>query len=135
MSTRLDQSHLRWCPDWSLDDLVRPREHGWRDRQAEGLGSLEVKDQLELGRLLDGEVGGLGALENLVHEDGGAAEEIREVSAVTDESTSLGILLRSAGTRQAACEGAIGDPWVARKKGRAQQHADGCVTCSLHGRE
>src|SRR5437016_393835 len=37
-----------------LDDLVRPPQHRLRDRQAERLGGLEVDDQLELGRLLDG---------------------------------------------------------------------------------
>ena len=63
-----------------------------------------------------GEVRRLGALEDLVHEDRGAPEEIRIVRAVTDESTSLGILLRSADTGQAVCEGEIGDPLVAGKK-------------------
>src|SRR6266699_588690 len=33
----------------------------------ERLGGLEVDEQLELRRLLDGEIGGLGALEDLVH--------------------------------------------------------------------
>ena len=37
----------------SLDDLIRPLEERRRDRQAEGLGGLEVDDQLELRRLLD----------------------------------------------------------------------------------
>src|SRR5204862_4519251 len=32
-----------------LDDFVRPLQQGRRDRQAEGLGGLEVDDQLELG--------------------------------------------------------------------------------------
>ena len=51
-----------------LDHLIRPLQKRRRDRQAEGLGGLEVDDQLELRRLLDGQLGGLGALENLVHE-------------------------------------------------------------------
>ena len=77
--------------------------------------AVEVDDQLEGRGLLHGEVSWLGALEDLVHEDGGAPEEIREVRTVTDESANLGILLRSAGTGQAVCEGEIGDPLVARK--------------------
>ena len=44
--------------DQSLDHLVRPQQQRRRDRQAERLGGLEVDDQLELGGLLDGEVGG-----------------------------------------------------------------------------
>ena len=59
-------------PPAPLDHLIRPQQQRRRDRQAERLGGLEVDDQLELGRLLDGEVGGLRALEDLVHEVGGA---------------------------------------------------------------
>ena len=50
----------------SLDHLVRPDQHRLRNRQAQSLGGLEVDYQFELRRLLDGEVGGLGALEDLV---------------------------------------------------------------------
>ena len=43
-----------------FDDLVCPRQHIGRDREADLLGSLEIDHQLELCRLLDGKVGGLG---------------------------------------------------------------------------
>ena len=43
----------------SLYDLIRPRQQRRRDRQAEGLGGLEVDDQLEFRRLLDGKLGEL----------------------------------------------------------------------------
>ena len=49
-----------------LDHLIRPLQERRRDRQTEGLGGLEVDDQLERRRLLHWEVGGLGAAENLV---------------------------------------------------------------------
>src|SRR5437870_13270763 len=42
----------------SADHLVRLEEYARRNREAESLGSLEVDHQLELRRLLDGEVGG-----------------------------------------------------------------------------
>ena len=45
-----------------FDDLIRPRQQRRRDREAEGLGGREVDDEFELRRLLDGKVGGLGAL-------------------------------------------------------------------------
>ena len=54
-----------------LDYLIRPRQQRRRDRQAEGLGGLEVDHQLELRGLLDGQIGGLGALEDLVDIDCG----------------------------------------------------------------
>ena len=47
------------------------RTERW-DRQPEGLGRPEVDDQLELGRLLDGQLAGLGALEDLVDVGRGA---------------------------------------------------------------
>ena len=39
-----------------MDDLIRPREHGGRDGEAEGLSGLHVDDELELRRPLDGEI-------------------------------------------------------------------------------
>jgi hypothetical protein len=53
-----------------MDHLVRPPQQRLRDRQAQGFGGLEVDDQLELGGLLDREIGGLGALEDLVYVSG-----------------------------------------------------------------
>ena len=43
-------------------------QHGRRDREAKSLGGLEVDHQLELGRLLDGQVSGLGAFQDFVDE-------------------------------------------------------------------
>ena len=54
-----------------LDHLIRPLQERRRDRQAKRLGGLQVDDQLKLGHLLDGEIGGLGAAEDLVHDDCG----------------------------------------------------------------
>src|SRR6266478_3596132 len=62
-----------------LDHLVRPLQDRRRDRQAEGLGGLEVDHELELGGLFDWQVCGLGALENPVHVEGGARLELRRV--------------------------------------------------------
>src|SRR5215470_18803766 len=60
------------CDGSLLDHLIRPREHRLRNSQAKRLGGLEVDHQLELGGLLDGQVGGLGTLEDLVHVGSGA---------------------------------------------------------------
>src|SRR3977135_1363720 len=58
-------------PPSLLDHLIRSLQQRRRDRQAEGFGGLEVDNKLELGRLLHGEVRGLGALEDLVDVAGG----------------------------------------------------------------
>jgi hypothetical protein len=48
-----------------LNHFVAAHEERLRDREPERLRGLEVDDQLELGRLLHGQVGGSGALEVL----------------------------------------------------------------------
>src|SRR5215471_693702 len=57
-----------------LDHLVGALYEGLRNREAEGLGGLQVDHQLELAGLLHGEVAGPGAFQDLVHVDGRAAE-------------------------------------------------------------
>jgi hypothetical protein len=54
----------RWAknPVPSFDDLVGAGEDRWRDGEAERLRSLEINDQLEFGRLLDWQIGGLSTL-------------------------------------------------------------------------
>jgi hypothetical protein len=47
--------------------LIRPRQHVRRDRQADLLGGFQIDDQLELRRLLDGNVSRLGAMQNPIH--------------------------------------------------------------------
>src|SRR5262245_7741902 len=59
-----------------LDQLVRKREQRGRHGETERLGDPDVNDQLELSRLLDGEVGGLCPLQDLVHEGGSPPEEM-----------------------------------------------------------
>src|SRR5262245_3627893 len=51
----------------SADDFGRLEEEGWRDGQAQGLGSLEVDDELKGRGLLDGEVSRLSPVEEFVH--------------------------------------------------------------------
>src|SRR5262245_46023815 len=50
-----------------LDHLVRALQEQRRDRQPERHGGLQVDDQLKLCRLLDGDVAGLGPLQDAVH--------------------------------------------------------------------
>src|SRR5262249_23930491 len=47
------------------DDLVGAREDRWRHGKAELSRGLEIDDQLECRRLLDRQIGRLGALEDL----------------------------------------------------------------------
>jgi len=40
----------------SLDDIVRPYQQRLWNGEPQGLGGLEVEDQIELGRLLDRQI-------------------------------------------------------------------------------
>ena len=57
----------------SFNNLIRAQQQRRRDGEAEGFRGLEVDDELELRRLLDGEVAWLRALEDLVHVGSGLA--------------------------------------------------------------
>jgi hypothetical protein len=55
-----------------LDDLVRPRQHRRRDREAVGLGGLEVYYQSNFVGCSDEEVAEVPALDDLLHKHGAA---------------------------------------------------------------
>jgi len=59
----------------SLDDVIGSQEEGLRDGEAQHLRCLQIDGQLELCRLLDGEVRGFGALEDLVNMDSSVTVE------------------------------------------------------------
>ena len=65
------------CSVRSLDYLIRPLQERRWNREAEGLGRLEVDDELEFLGLLDREVARLGALEDFVDIRGGAPVHVR----------------------------------------------------------
>jgi hypothetical protein len=55
-----------------------------RHREAERLGGLEIDDQLEFGRPLDRQIGGLGALEDLSDVNANLAIDCREARSIAD---------------------------------------------------
>src|SRR5712692_661185 len=72
-----------------LNDLIRPLQERFRDGQPERLGRLEVDDQVNLRRLLHGDVGRLGALEDLVHDARRAPVQGDEAALIGHEAPSL----------------------------------------------
>lgn len=75
-----------------LKDLVGSDEYGLRDREPERLRGLQVDDEFKLGGLLDREVGGLGALEDLVDVERRSSCQLGPACSVREESTGLGKL-------------------------------------------
>src|SRR6266850_7458581 len=74
------------APLRSLDHLICPLPERRRDREAEGLGGLEVDNQIELGRLLDRKIGGLRTFANLGHIRGGMSDNVCETRPVRHKS-------------------------------------------------
>src|SRR5271165_332875 len=79
----------------SLDDLVGERKDRARDREAERLRGLEVDRQFESRRLLDRQIGGFRALEDLIDKYGrpplnrGKARPIRKEHPRLDKGAQL----------------------------------------------
>src|SRR5215813_10487792 len=82
---RLDRTSLRLAH--SLDHFVRAQQRRGRQVEVECLGGLEVEDEFEFRRLLDRDVGGLGAFEDFVNERSGAAVGGLEIHAISDQSS------------------------------------------------
>ena len=56
-----------------FDHSIRSRQHVRRNRDSDLFGGFQIDDELKFRRLLDGEVRGLGTLQDLAHVHGGAA--------------------------------------------------------------
>src|SRR5262249_9724877 len=73
----------------SLNELVGSQQKRLRDRQAERLRCLEVDDQIELGRLLDRQIGGLGPLEDPINVNRRSSLHLRNIYPIGHEATRL----------------------------------------------
>src|SRR4030095_143199 len=83
----------------SSDDSVRSHQHIRRYRQADLLSRLKVDDELELDRLLYGQISGFRALEDPVHVPSSSVAVAVSVRAVRDYSLDR-LLGRTAPCRQ-----------------------------------
>src|SRR6266404_3739332 len=72
----------------SFDYLVGAREQHRRHIESQRLGRLQVDDQFELGRRLNGEIAGIGALQDSVDVGCGSAKDIDGIAAVGNQSTA-----------------------------------------------
>src|SRR5262245_12138279 len=73
----------------SLDQFVGEREQSWRYRESKRFCGLEVDGELKLGRLLDGQLGRLGALQDAASVDAELTIRVLEAGAVTHQATRV----------------------------------------------
>jgi hypothetical protein len=89
---------------FSLDHLVGDRQERRRDHESQRFCRLEIDHKLELCRAFDGQVGGLGALKDLVDEPGGASKRLNQAGPVGHEATSRCFVAQVAHDRYSALE-------------------------------
>jgi DDE_Tnp_1-associated len=141
-ATALSPLHMlsAWCSDnggfrapesSSANHLVRLKQDGGGNGEAEGLGRLQVDDQLKLHRLLDGQVGGLGPLEELVHIGGGAAEEVRQARSIGHQTAGHHPFPVDKHARQVLLRDELRDAWSVHIDERILQERGGLEDARL----
>src|SRR5438477_2416777 len=76
----------------SLDHLVGVSEERLRHGEAERLGGLEVNYQLEFGRFLYRQIGGISTLEDSSDVNTGFAKDRREAHSIANQAAGLDAL-------------------------------------------
>src|SRR6266851_6812780 len=110
---------------YSLKNLVGLQQYRLRDRQAKGLGGLEVDSQLELRRPLHGQIGRLRASEDLVHMGNTTAEQVGNARPIGDETAELHKLSRLIHRREPVPRGQVDDASALIEEYRAGKYEDG----------
>ena len=93
----------------SFEDSVGSVEKRPWDRDAESSRRLKIDDQLDLGRLLDRQVHGFGALEKLVDIVGSAAMGPGEAGSVAHEPSCLDVLGKCQQRGEPVFQGKLGE--------------------------
>src|ERR1700741_4138746 len=84
---RLDRTSLRLAH--SFEHPVGTNEKLWRNRQTKRLGGLEVDDELHVRRLVDGQIGRLGTLQDSINVVGGVPMEIRLIGVIRHQTPGV----------------------------------------------
>src|SRR5262249_1489401 len=114
----------------SLDYFVCTIQHIGRDRQADLLRGLQIDDELELGRLLDREISGLDAFQDLVYVSVRATEQVGKLWRIAHKPPVLHIFSGKEYNREPAFYREVCNPFPMRIEDGACQHKD-CVCTPL----
>jgi hypothetical protein len=110
------------APTDLFDHIVSLGEQRGRDGEAERIRGLAIYDEFEFGRLLNGQVGGLSALQDLIHKSGSAPEKIDEVRALGHQTPLVRELAKAIHGWDAATGSQGHDPGPMR-------HSEGVIQC------
>ena len=80
------------------------------NRQPKRFRGLQIDHEVELRRLFDGQIAGLGALDDSVDVAGGPPIEIRQIRSIGHEQARSGVFLERVNGGQTMLEGQIRDP-------------------------
>ena len=83
-----------------LNNLVRLREHIRRNRQTDLFRRIQINYQLELRRLLDRDIRGFGAFEDLVYVSSSAVIQVTEIRSVRHQTPASSIFPRCVNRRE-----------------------------------
>src|SRR5688500_9069510 len=107
------------------DHSVRSSQHVGRNGQTDLFGGFQIYHQLEFSRLLDREIGRLGAFEDLVYVDRSTAVQIRLLGSVRQQATRFHICDVVINHWQTIYHRQLRDALSFDRDGRASQCDDG----------
>src|SRR3954451_24551363 len=119
----------------SFDDLVGADQDRWRYCEVRGPGRLEINDKLELGRLLDGDVGRLPAFENEVDNLSAAPPLLAMIGAVGHNAACLYELAVAVDSGQVQTGGDRGNFGPLAEGERVLEDRKAASSCGLAGLE
>ena len=114
----------------SLDHFVRSRQHIRWDCETDLLGGLQIDDELKSLRLLDRQIGGLSAFQDLVYINRSATEQVVNARAIIHEATSVHKVALRVYRRETVLSCEFYNMCSLRSSEGARQHED-CVSTAL----
>src|SRR5262245_49479814 len=91
--------HVRFGPKADIanlfDHLVRTGDKRGRHGETKRLSSLEIDDQLQLGREFHRKITRFGSFQDFVHIGGGAMKVLSKIDAIADETARIDMIPKS----------------------------------------
>ena len=104
----------------------------WRNIEAVRFGGLEIDDQLELRRLLEGEIARFGPLQDLIHVRRGAPVNVDHLGSVGHEAAGVRKFPQVSDQRQPIAGREVHDLFSVTKEHGVGQHEDSTGALCLH---